>query len=71
VELQGTMRFPGPYSGDTWDWMPRSQDVAEIDAQTKAANGVSRVVWELGLVLFVPLVVAGIVELALQAFSVH
>ena len=71
VELPGTMRIPGPYSDDNWDWKSRSQDVVETHAKTRDANGISRVVWELGLVLFVPLMGAGGVELILKAFDIH
>ena len=65
------MRIPGPYSDDTWDWMSRSRDAAEMDARLQTANGISRVLWELGLVLFVPLVGAGVVELVLKALSIY
>lgn len=71
VELPGTMRIPGPYSDDTWDWMSRSQDVVDTNARIRTANGISRVVWELGLVMFVPLMGAGAVGLILKAFGIH
>jgi hypothetical protein len=65
------MRIPGPYSDDTWDWMSRSDDVVKPDTAAQAHNGISRVVWELGLMLAIPLVGAGLVGLTLKAFQIH
>jgi len=64
------MRIPGPYSDDTWDWMSRSQDFEGTDARTQATNGLPRVLWELGLVLFVPLAGTGVIELVLRALRI-
>jgi len=63
------MRIPGPYSDDTWDWLPQSKTAAETAPPAK--NGVARVAWELGLVLMVPLVGAGVVELVLKTLAIY
>jgi len=63
------MRIPGPYSDDTWQWQPQ----ASFDAKPKvsSANSVGHVLWELGLVLLVPLAGAGLVGLVLEALNVY
>jgi len=63
------MRIPGPFSDDTWDWLQQSKTAAETARPAK--NGVTRVVWELGLVLMIPLVGAGVVELVLKALAIY
>lgn len=65
------MRIPGPYSDDTWDAMSRPLDAAEAAAKAQAANGISHVLWELGLMLFVPLAGASLIGLTLKAFNIH
>ena len=64
------MRIPGPYSDDTWDWLPRERDIAQKKVKG-AANSASRVAWEMGLALLVPLAGIGAVELVLNALHVY
>jgi hypothetical protein len=70
MELEGGMRIPGPYSDDTWDWLPRSNGL-DARAEPKATNRPAHVLWELGLVLLVPLAGVGIVDLVLNALHVY
>lgn len=63
------MRLPGPFSDDTWDWLPHSEEARPSTAT--AANSASRVLWELGLVLCVPLAGAGLVELLLETLRIY
>jgi len=60
------MRIPGPYSDDSWDLLPANEN-----RSAKAKNGFPQVAWELGLVLLVPLVGAGVVEFVLSTLKVY
>jgi len=62
------MRIPGPYSDDTWEWLPRARDVAK--AKPAPDNSPSRVLFELGVVLLVPLAGAGGAGLVLKSLGI-
>lgn len=63
------MRIPGPYSDDTWDWLPRES--AEGKYVSNDNNKPARVAWEMGLALLVPLLGVGVVELVLSVLHVY
>lgn len=63
------MRIPGPYSDDTWQWLPDAAE--EPRADIAVANAPGRVLWEFGLVLFVPLAGAVVVGLVLGALNIY
>jgi len=63
------MRIPGHYSDDTWQWLPEAAD--EPPGKAAALNSPGHVVWEFGLVLFVPLAGAGLVGLVLEALNIY
>ena len=66
------MRIPGPYSDDTWDWLPRERGNSERRSVSPGNdNSPPRVLWEMGLALAVPLVGVGVVELVLNALHVY
>jgi hypothetical protein len=79
VELSGRMRIPGPYFDDSWDWLPRSHETAELLRSKAAHRGLSktnenspgRVIAELSFVLLVPLAGAAVVELILLALRIY
>jgi hypothetical protein len=65
------MRIPGPFSDESWDLFPPA---AKVEAERPARaerNSFGRVVWELGLVVAVPLMGAAVVEFALRALAVY
>lgn len=61
------MRVPGPFSDETWDFLPQGRRAAPPRPSRRNANAFPRVLWELGLVLLVPLAGAGAVEMVLHA----
>ena len=63
------MRIPGPYSDDTWDWLPRAAEEAKPEAA--AANRPARILWELGVVLLFPLAGVALVDVVLTALHVY
>ena len=65
------MRIPGPYSDDTWQWLPDSRETGGIVQQASKDNSPARVLWELGLVLLIPLAGAGVVALALDLLRIY
>jgi hypothetical protein len=66
------MRIPGPYSDDTWDWLPRERGANQRKFVSHNHNNKpSRVLWELGLALLVPVLGVGVVELVLSALHVY
>jgi len=64
------MRMTGPFSDDTWDWLPQSREADQSPHAAASSNDAKHIIWELGVVLLVPLAGAGLVELVLNAFSV-
>jgi hypothetical protein len=69
--VEGEMRIPGPYSDDTWDWLPQDKSGSKTTHKPRGANSASRVAWEMGLALLVPLAGVGAVELVLNALHVY
>lgn len=65
------MRIPGPYSDDTWQWLPDARNVRKPAPKASPDSSPVRVVWELGLVLLVPLCGAAVVGLALKALNIY
>jgi hypothetical protein len=65
------MHIPGPYSDDTWNWLPDTRDGDETATNLSSDNSPVSVVWELGLVLLVPLCGAGIVGVALKVLNIY
>jgi hypothetical protein len=63
------MQIHGPYSDDTWQWVPDAWK--ETDAAAKQKNRPAGVVWEIGLVLAIPLASAGIVGLFLKTAGIY
>jgi hypothetical protein len=61
------VHIPGPYSDDTWQWLPVAQK--EVDAMD--ANRFPRVVWDIGVVFALSLACAGFVGVLLQSAGVH
>jgi hypothetical protein len=66
--MRKSMRIPGPYSYDTWSWPPEGR---KDDRVPKESNRLPQVIWEMGIVLAVPLMGAALVELLLRSFGVH
>jgi len=64
------MRIPGPYSDDTWDWLPREREGNERKFVSNDNNKPTRVFWEMGLALLVPLVGIGAVGLVLKSLGI-
>jgi hypothetical protein len=63
------MHIPGPYSDDTWQWLPDAwKDTQAVRAET---NRPARVVWDIGVLLAIPLVSAGIVGLFLKSAGIY
>ena len=65
------MRIPGPYSDDTWQWLPDGGETGGIMQQASKDNSPVHVLWELGMVLLVPLAGAGVVALALDLLRIY
>jgi hypothetical protein len=65
------MRISGPYSDDTWDWLPQERSGDKTALKPHRTNSASRVAWEMGLALLVPLAGIGVVELVLNALHVY
>jgi hypothetical protein len=67
--------MPAPFFDNGWNWTATMRRKAEA-GQKKAAraadaeNSAGRIVWEVGLVLAVPLAGAALVDLVLSAFHV-
>lgn len=53
------MHIPGPYSDDTWQWLPDAW--RETQTARDESNGPASVIWDIGVLLVVPLAGAGIV----------
>ena len=63
------MQIHGPYSDDTWNWLPEAWEKA--DEKPIAVNRFPQVIWDLGVLLAVPLVSAAIVCLFLKTAGIY
>jgi hypothetical protein len=62
------MHIPGPYSDDTWQWLPDAWKEKQT-ARTES-NRPARVLWDIGVLLAIPLASAGIVCLLLKSAGI-
>lgn len=62
------MQIHGPYSDDTWNWLPEAWE--KTDEKTADANRFPHVIWDLGVLLAVPLISAAIVGLFLKTAGI-
>jgi hypothetical protein len=62
------MHIPGPYSDDTWQWLPEAWGDRPVAGGE--SNGPADVLREIGLLLAIPLAGAGIVGLILRAAGI-
>lgn len=62
------MHIPGPYSDDTWQWLPNAWK--ETQDTRGYANRPAQVLWDIGVLLAIPLVSAGIVGLFLKSAGI-
>lgn len=65
------MRMSGPYYEDRWDLFPQTQTAETEKSETVETNSPRRILWELGVVLMVPLSGAALVELVLHAVRIY
>lgn len=63
------MHIPGPYSDDTWQWFPDAW--TETRKARDDAHRPAQVFWDIGVLLAVPLVSAGIVCLFLKSAGLY
>jgi len=63
------MHIPGPYSDDTWQWLPDAWN--ETRKARDDSNRPAQVFWDIGVLLAVPLVSAGIVCLFLKSAGLY
>jgi hypothetical protein len=62
------MHIPGPYSDDTWQWLPDARK--ETQTVRRESNRPAQVIWDIGVLLAIPLASAGIVCLFLKSVGI-
>jgi len=63
------MHIPGPYSDDTWQWVPNAWSAN--DTASVRFNRPARVIQEIGVLLAIPLASAAIVGIFLKAAGIY
>jgi hypothetical protein len=66
------MPMPAPFFDNGWNWSAQREAAPTRPADAvRKANSPRHVLWEIGLVLVVPLVGAGLVEMILTALHIY